>query len=101
MDTEAKAIGHGLARKAQWMSDTTRNLLEHAMFFHPMPFVRRVIFLATPHHGSYIAGSWFAHQAARLIRAPLGLTKGVTGLATGDTSAFELRISGCRRASTT
>jgi pimeloyl-ACP methyl ester carboxylesterase len=72
------------------MSDATRTLLQRAFFFHPLPFVRRVVFLATPHHGSYVAGSWFAHQAARLIRAPLDVTKSVADLAAGDREALKL-----------
>jgi pimeloyl-ACP methyl ester carboxylesterase len=56
------------------MSDQSRDLLRRGLFIHPLPFVRRVIFIATPHHGSYVAGSWIAHQVARLARAPLDVT---------------------------
>jgi len=64
------------------MSDKTRDLLRRALLFHPLPFVRRVVFVATPQHGSYVAGSWIAHQVARLVQAPLEITKAVTDLAT-------------------
>ncbi|MFV2065764.1 MAG: esterase/lipase family protein [Pirellulales bacterium] len=30
----------------------TRKRLEQALFFRPLPFVQRVVFVATPHHGS-------------------------------------------------
>ena len=30
-------------------------VLERSLFVEPLPFVRRVIFLSTPHHGSYLA----------------------------------------------
>ena len=33
----------------------TRDLLIHALMIKPLPFVRRVIFIATPHRGSYQA----------------------------------------------
>ena len=33
----------------------TRDLLTHALMIKPLPFVRRVIFIATPHRGSYQA----------------------------------------------
>jgi hypothetical protein len=36
--------------------------------------VRRVVFVATPQHGSFFAGSRFAHLGARLITFPLDLT---------------------------
>ena len=70
------------------MSDETRDLLRRAMFVHPLPFVRRVIFLATPQHGSYVAGSWLAQQAARLIKAPIALTKFTKEVATLDKDAL-------------
>jgi hypothetical protein len=50
------------------------------MFVTPLPFVRRVIFLSTPHRGSYVAGSWLAHQVARLIALPFDLTHRVTDI---------------------
>src|SRR5208283_6203687 len=33
----------------------TRDLASRTMFFKPQPFVTRVIFIATPHRGSYMA----------------------------------------------
>jgi pimeloyl-ACP methyl ester carboxylesterase len=56
------------------LSEKTRDLLRKTLFFHPLPFVERVVFVATPHHGSYVAGSWLAHQVARLVRFPLDVT---------------------------
>jgi pimeloyl-ACP methyl ester carboxylesterase len=76
------------------LRDSTRDLLQRGLFIHPLPFVRRVVFIATPHHGSYIAGSWFAHQIARLVKAPLDLTKTMAEMATIDRDA--LAINGMR-----
>src|SRR4029453_15758795 len=73
------------------VSAETKDLLRRAMFVHPLPFVRRVVFLATPHHGSYVAGSWLAHQVARLVRAPLDVTKAVTDFATLDRNDLALQ----------
>jgi pimeloyl-ACP methyl ester carboxylesterase len=73
------------------LNDASRDLIRRAVFIHPLPFVRRVIFLATPHRGSYVSGSWFAHQAAKLIQAPLALTKLGKDLATLDRDAFAIR----------
>jgi pimeloyl-ACP methyl ester carboxylesterase len=46
-----------------------------ALIFEPLPFVRRVVFVATPHGGSYRAlgflgdlGSWFVNLPGRLTR---------------------------------
>src|SRR5258705_7693005 len=76
------------------MSDETRDLLQHALFVKPLPFVERVVFVATQPHGSYVAGSWFAQQGARLISMPLTITKTLTDFATINKDA--LAISGTR-----
>jgi len=70
------------------VSEETRDLFRRAMFIHPLPFVRRVVFIATPHHGSYVAGSWIAHQAARLVSAPLEITRGIGEVVTVDREAL-------------
>ena len=75
------------------VSDGTRDLLRRAAYFSPQPFVKRVIFLSTPQRGSYVAGSWLAHQAARLISAPLDLTKVMGDLLTGDREALALQAA--------
>jgi len=80
------------------VSESTRDLLRRVAFVHPVPYVRRVIFLATPHHGSYVAGSWIAHQFAKLVRAPLDVTRVVTETATLNKDA--LVIEGVRGAPT-
>jgi hypothetical protein len=38
------------------VSDATRQLLTQSFFFTPLPAVRRVVFVATPHRGSDVAG---------------------------------------------
>jgi pimeloyl-ACP methyl ester carboxylesterase len=70
------------------LSDASRDMLRRALFFHPLSFVRRVVFVATPQRGSYVAGSWLAHQAARLVRAPLDVTRIMTEVATFDREAI-------------
>lgn len=55
------------------LSDEARELVRKAVFVRPLPFVRRVVFLATPQHGSYFAGSWFSHVLARFITLPVDI----------------------------
>jgi pimeloyl-ACP methyl ester carboxylesterase len=38
------------------VSDETRAILQRSMFMTPLPFVGRVVFVATPHRGSDVAG---------------------------------------------
>lgn len=78
------------------LSDATRTLLDEAFFFQPLPFVRRVIFLSTPQHGSYVAGSWVAHQIARLVNAPLDVTRAMSDLLV-DRGALKLQSASLGR----
>ncbi|HSB81333.1 MAG TPA: alpha/beta hydrolase, partial [Candidatus Methylomirabilis sp.] len=52
------------------VSPEFRDLLNRVAEIHPLPFVRQVIFMATPHRGSYVAGNWLAQQLARFVRLP-------------------------------
>jgi hypothetical protein len=57
------------------LSDTSRDLLQRGMFVKPQPEVSRVIFICTPHRGSFIAGRQFiADILRRLVTLPLALT---------------------------
>jgi pimeloyl-ACP methyl ester carboxylesterase len=53
------------------LSARSRALVEEMLFVKPLPFVDRVVFISTPHHGSYLAGSSIVRRlAARLISMP-------------------------------
>jgi len=52
------------------MQPETRVLLREAVFFDPVATVRRVVFISTPHRGSYQATGWALNLVRRLIRLP-------------------------------
>lgn len=72
-------------------SEATLKRVRSALFFEHSPYVKRVIFVATPQHGSYVAGSWFAHQITRFVRAPLDVTRAFTEFASSGRTALKLR----------
>jgi Putative serine esterase (DUF676) len=53
----------------------TRELLTHALMIKPLPFVRRVVFIATPHRGSYQALGIVGSLASWLVTLPGRFTK--------------------------
>src|SRR5262249_2676828 len=57
------------------MTPETRALLREGMFFDPVPAVERVIFIATPHRGSYQASGWGLNLIKRLITLPGALVQ--------------------------
>lgn len=48
----------------------TREVLQSALFFERLPFVRRVIFISTPQSGSFLAANWLGRIATSLTQAP-------------------------------
>lgn len=47
-----------------------RELLRQSLFWEPLPFVDRVVFLCTPHRGSYLAAWRVSYWLRRFIRLP-------------------------------
>lgn len=45
-------------------------LLRRYYFFQPLPSVTRVVFISTPHRGSYLAGSFVRNLARRFMSLP-------------------------------
>ncbi|MFT4637543.1 MAG: hypothetical protein ACI8T1_000853 [Verrucomicrobiales bacterium] len=59
----------------------TKEALRQLLFSKPEGYVRRVIFVATPHRGSTIADGWIGRLASRLIKLPSNvLSLNVTGI---------------------
>lgn len=70
------------------LSPATRALIEEALFVSPLPFVSRVIFIATPHRGSALAaGSLVRRLAARLISMPRDLLESTADLFKGPAAS--------------
>ena len=59
----------------------TRDLLARAMFFKPLPFVKEVIFIATPHRGSYMASNFVVKLGDKFINLPGSLAKSAVQMA--------------------
>jgi pimeloyl-ACP methyl ester carboxylesterase len=61
-----------------------RELMRETLFVKPLPFVRRVVFLATPHRGSFVAAGTIARWVARWARRPVALVRLVSSKAVGQ-----------------
>jgi pimeloyl-ACP methyl ester carboxylesterase len=68
--------------------DATRDLLGRAMFVKPVPNVRRVIFMSTPHRGSYLAALSPARWISGLIQLPVGITQSLGAVMTQNEGAL-------------
>jgi pimeloyl-ACP methyl ester carboxylesterase len=70
------------------MSAETRDLVRRALFFEHSPFVSRVIFLATPQRGSFVAGFSVVQLIGRLVRLPLRVARAMSEAVTNNSNAF-------------
>ena len=66
----------------------TRDVLQRSFFVKPLPFVRRVIFISTPHRGSYVAAWSISHFASRFARLPVKMVNVSTELLKGNRDAL-------------
>jgi pimeloyl-ACP methyl ester carboxylesterase len=66
-----------------------RDLFRRALFIKPLPNVRRVVFIATPHRGSFLTEFSAARLVGRLIALPARIVALGARLATRNTSDFK------------
>jgi pimeloyl-ACP methyl ester carboxylesterase len=57
------------------VSEETREIIRQTLVVEPVPYVRRVIFMATPHRGSYLALYQPARWIARFITLPFTILR--------------------------
>jgi pimeloyl-ACP methyl ester carboxylesterase len=57
------------------MSDESKAKVRRFMYVKPLPFVKEVIFLSTPHRGSYRSKMWNRNLVRRLITLPATLVQ--------------------------
>ena len=74
-------------------SPEARALIKNAMFFEPVPYVKRVVFIATPHGGSYQVSAFVMNLVRRVVSLPVDLVKDV-----GDLARLNPDISAVREA---
>ena len=69
----------------------TRRLLESSLFVTPVPYVQRVIFLATPQRGTPLAAGRVVAWLARFIELPLDVSSAAVDLVTVNKDRLALR----------
>lgn len=66
------------------MPARTRAFLQAALFPTPMPDIRSVVFIATPHQGSYVAGFSIAHLIGGMVTLPFSITDAMGQIIKGN-----------------
>jgi pimeloyl-ACP methyl ester carboxylesterase len=76
------------------VTPATRVLLEKTMFFEPLPSVTRVVFIATPHRGSFKVSTLVLDLVRRLVTLPVTVVQGMNELAQSNPNAVSLKALG-------
>lgn len=63
------------------LDDSEKAVVQKYLIYSPLPFVRRVIFISTPHRGSYLATGWVRNIVSKIISMPANLIKKSRALA--------------------
>ena len=61
---------HSLDELLADLSEEDRTRVREFTHLEPLPFVKRVVFIAVPHKGSVMAQSWIGRLGAKMIRLP-------------------------------
>ena len=72
------ATGKSLAELK--VSDEDRDRLEKEAVFTPLPFVKRVVFISTPHRGSFLSKNWVRTLVLKMITLPQGVLQSTANL---------------------
>jgi len=76
------------------LSAESREDLRAMMFFEPLPFVERVVFMSTPHRGSFQARNVVGDLFRRIVTLPVTIARTSKDLVTGNPDAFRVPASG-------
>jgi pimeloyl-ACP methyl ester carboxylesterase len=71
------------------LSDAEKARLRRVIYFEHVPFVKRVVFMATPHRGAEKAAAWYARWAQDLVSLPKSIVD--TTIALGKSGTAKLR----------
>src|SRR5512146_262663 len=66
------------------LAEEDKALLRQAFFIQLVPSVRRVVFIATPHRGSFKALTWIGEFLAKLVHLPGTMVTAMADLATKE-----------------
>lgn len=70
------------------LSTETRDIIRRTMFLKPLPAIGRVIFIATPHRGSFLADRLIARWIGHLVSLPARITHLIGELVSSNADAL-------------
>ena len=62
------------------MQPEQKEIVRDSLFFEHLPFVKRVVYIATPHQGSFLAGHWLGNLVNGFVEIPKSVQKVFAGV---------------------
>lgn len=76
------------------LSPETREFIQQSVFYTPLPFVKRVVFISTPQRGAMLAASqWVTGLASKLVSLPMTMVNTTALLAQLATTSGDERVA--------
>lgn len=85
-------MGKGLEKLTT--SEQNRELIRQLLVVKPLPFVKQVVFIATPHRGSFRSTHLVRNLVSRLVKLPVTLITRVTDLHGLFTDDIKIQLKG-------
>jgi hypothetical protein len=76
------------------MTPEVREIVKTMMFFEALPFVKQVIFVSTPHKGSYRVTGFVLDLIRRLVTLPVTIVKGAADVVRENPGAVSREVLG-------
>jgi Alpha/beta hydrolase family len=91
IDTDSRLWDHISRRPLDQLrlKPETRELLRQSFFLEPEPFVGRVVFIATPQRGSYLAEYSLGRFVGALVRLPFNVLRATGDIVSNNPNAFK------------
>ena len=72
------------------ISQEEKELFRRMLFIKPLSFVRRVVFISTPHQGSFVAATWVGQKLGGAVRLPGKVVRGMTDVMKREEAAIKI-----------
>lgn len=76
------------------MTPEIREIVRTSLFFEPLAFVKQVIFISTPHRGSYRVTGFVLDLVRRFVTLPATIVKGAADIAKENPGAIPREVLG-------
>jgi pimeloyl-ACP methyl ester carboxylesterase len=76
------------------MTPEIREIVQTSLFFEPLAFVKQVIFICTPHRGSYRVTGFVLDLVRRFVTLPATIVKGAADIAKENPGAIPSEVLG-------